>query len=253
MIKTIFLLNLVIGIISCTNSANKLNVQNNKSQAKSIITFNNVKGQAILIGEPIYLMDTDLKVINDISNQTTKLVKVTGVSDSLFNNTKDKCNAFWYVKIKIADKEGIVNGRQVFMIEDSDQDTTLLINGKKLEFLTTKCLAMGVVYQGDLMSCPVDQPVIIKDEKNNYFGLISVIHNNYYKEAIQNQDFRYFQLRFDAGYFDKIVTITPQKSGYKLSIHRGFQEGENDYDVLLKYEKGNYKAEYLNYGKIRYE
>jgi hypothetical protein len=157
------------------------------------------------------------------------------------------------VRIKIGDKEGIVNGRYVFKLERSTQDTVFTMQGRKLEFLTTECLAMGVEYQGDLMGCPVDQPVIMKDDKNNFNGLIKVITNDYYKKAINNKDFPYFQLRNDEGYSDKIVAVKIIESGIKLSIHRGFQEGENDYDVLLKYDSGKYTAEYLSYGEIKYE
>jgi len=253
---------LTIGIIGCSNTGNKTTGQYHKELLNqnttindkiSNVTFNSSKGQAILIGKPIKLLDKNLNVIDDISKWTTKYVEIIGISDSLFNDTKDICNAYWYVKIKMTDKVGIVNGRQVFKIESSDQDTSFSINGKRLEFLTTTCLAMGVTYQGDLMACPVDQPVIIKDEKNNFNGLIDVISNNYYKEAIVNQDFQYFQLRNDDGYYDKIVAVTLLESGIKLSIHRGFQEGDNDYEVLLRYDQGRYTAEYLNYGEIKYK
>lgn len=253
---------LTIGLIGCSNTGNKSNGQNDKELQNQTATINvkapkltikSTKGQAILIGKPIKLLDNNLNVIDDISEMTTKYVSITGISDTLFNDTKDICNAYWYVRIKIADKEGIVNGRQVFKIESSFQDTTFSINGRTLEFLTTKCLAMGVEYLGDLMACPVDQPVIIKDDKNNFNGLISIIPNEYYKKAINNQDFPYFQLRNDNGYSDRITSIKINESEVKLSIHRGFQEGENDYEVLLRYDKGRYTAEYLNYGKIKYE
>lgn len=253
---------LTIGLIGCSNTGNKSNGQNDKelqNQTTTIddkapkVTIKSTKGQAILIGKSIKLLDNNLKVVDDISKMTTKYVNITGISDTIFNDTKDFCDSYWYVRIKIGNKEGIVNGRQVFKIEGSDQDTAFLINGGKIEFLTTTCQAMGVVYQGDLMACPVDQPLIIRDEKNSFNGLIHVIPNDYYKEAIVNQDFQFFQLRSDNGFLDKIVAITLHDSGIKLSIHRRFQEGENDYEVLLRFDKGRYTAEYLNYGKIKYE
>ncbi len=247
---------LIIGLTGCSNSESKTNRLINKdvkNQTLTKVNFKSIRCQAILIGDSIRFLDNNLNVVDDISEMTTKYVEITGISDTLFNDTKEICDAYWFVRIKFANKEGIVNGRQVFKIEESFQDTTFSIDGRNLQFLTTKCLAMGIEYQGDLMACPVDQPVIIKDGKNNFNGLINVISNDYYKKAIDNQDFQYFQLRNDDGYSDRIAAVTINESGIKLSIHRGFQEGENDYEVLLRYDQGKYTAEYLNYGEIKYE
>jgi hypothetical protein len=248
---------LAFGFISCSNYGQQkiaiVDKEINQTNNTSKVNFKTVKSQAILIGKPIKLLDSNLNIIADISNMTSKFVEITGVSDTIFNDTKDLCNAFWYVKIKIANKEGIVNGKQVFKIEDSDQVISKVINGKKVEFQTTLCMAMGVEYNGELMDCPIDQPVIINDEANNFKGLIRVIPNEYLKEAVWNKDFEFFQLLNDGGHHDKIVEITPHESGLKLSIHRIFQEGQNDFDVLLRYNKGEYQAEYLNYGEIKYE
>lgn len=258
----LLLLTLSFGIFSCSNSAIKINGQKDKElqfeiekkiENASNVSFKKIKGQAILVGNSIKLLDNNLKVIEDISNLTTKFVEITGISDSLFNDTKEICNAYWYVQIRTSDKEGIVNGRQVFKIESSNQDTTILLNGKRLEFLTTACLAMGIEYQGDLMDCPTDQPLIVRDEKNNFYGLVEVVPNDFYKKAISNTEFKYFQLRSDAGFLDIIVSLEFHESTIKLKIHRQFQEGENDYQVLLRYDRNKYTAEYLNYGEIKYE
>ena len=116
-------------ILSCSCSANKTNVKNdrdqqnetiNKIEIVSKISFKKVTGRAILVGNKIKLFDNDLNLIEDISNLKTKFIEITGISDSIFNDTKDICNAFWYVKIKTSNKEGIVNGRCVFKIENSN-------------------------------------------------------------------------------------------------------------------------------------
>jgi hypothetical protein len=245
---------LLLTLILFLNAEQNASAQGRKElQNRNKVTFKHTKASAILIGKSIKLLNKDLKVIGDIMGSPNTFFEITGVSDTIYNDTKDICNAYWYVKIKVDNKEGIVNGRYVFKLESSNKDMVFSINGKKVEFLTTTCMAMGVEYLGDLMACPVDQPVVFKDENNNFSGLVNVIPNNYYKQAIVNQDFAYFQLRNDNGYSDKIVAATPYQWGIKLSIHRSFQEGENNYDVLLKYKQGKYTAEYLNYGKIKYD
>lgn len=257
----LFLL-LAFNICACSNSTNKENVLSTSvdnlktkelNQKVPSVTFKNTEGQAILIGDKIELLDQDLKPIEDISNLSREIVEIKGVSDSLFNLTKEICNAYWYVRIKTGDKEGIVNGRQVYKIINSNQDTSILINGSRFEILTTEFFGMGVEYLGDLMGCPVDQPILIRDGINGFFGLVSVIQNDIYNEAVWNHDFSFFQLRNDDVSYDKIVSIIPTDSNIRLKIHRIFQEGENDYEVLLKFDHKKYTAEYLNYGEIKYE
>jgi hypothetical protein len=217
------------------------------------LKFKEINAQAVLIGEKIELLNKDLKPIDDISDLTGTIVDVVGVSDSLFNNSEDFCNSFWYVKIKSPNKIGIVNGRKVFRIRDSKQDTSFTVNGNHIEILMTEFFGMGVVYQGDLMGCQVDLPIIIKDSENKYYGLVNLIPNEYSKKASWDNEFPFFEIRDDDGAYDKIVSIITEGTKIKLKIHRRWQEGENDFDVLLEYNKGKYTAEYLNIGKIKYE
>ena len=217
------------------------------------LNFIEVARQSVLIGEKIELLDKNLKTIEDISNLTGKIVNIKGISDSLFNNSEDICKAFWYVKIETENVKGVVNGRQVFEIQNSNQDTSFTIDSNNIEILTTDFLGMGVDYEGDLMGCPVDQPVLIRDTKNNYFGLVDLIQNEYSKKASWDNEYPFFEIRSDDGCYDKIESITKDGTGFILKIHRNWQEGENDYEVLLKFADNKYIAEYLNFGEIKHE
>ncbi|MDD4697642.1 MAG: hypothetical protein PHR52_08910, partial [Fermentimonas sp.] len=210
------------------------------------------KGQAILMGKSIKIYDNNLNVSEELSNMPPRIVDIIGISDSLFNDTKENCNAFWYVKVRGEKINGIVNGRQVFKIQNSNQDTCFTVVGNQIEILTTNFLGMGVYYNGDLMGCPVDQPILIKDKKNNYFGLVDLIHNEYSKKAIWNNKYPFFEIRNDDGCKDIIKSINIEGAKIIFKINRQFQEGENDYEVLLKFENGKYIAEYLNYGEVKY-
>jgi hypothetical protein len=259
---------IIISFYSCSNSQKKeirqksIQEQNINDSLTNIETldknvkelkFKEVNGQAVLIGEKIELLDKNLKTIDDISNLTGKIVNMKGVSDSLFNNTKDICEAFWYVNIESDNITGIVNGRNVFKIQKSNQDTSFIMNGNQIEILTTKFLGMGVEYEGDLMGCPVDQPILIKDSKNNYFGLVDLIQNEYSKKASWDNEYPFFEIRSDDGCYDKIESIIADGTEIKLKIHRRWQEGENDFEVLLNFADNKYQAEFLTFGEIKYE
>jgi len=268
------LINLIIIILSfyaCTNSEKKEGNKEIVQQPQIVdtliktetlknsieeIKFTETSGEAILIGEKIKLLDNELKVIADISNLAGKIVDIKGVSDSLFNQAKDFegfCKAFWYVKIQSNTINGIVNGRQVFKILDLKEGKKITNEGNSIELLRTKFFGMGVAYQGDLMGCPVDQPIVLKDTANNYYGLVDLIQNKFSKEASRGTAYPFFELRNDEGGYDNIDTLIANKTKIRLSIHREFQEGDNISEVILSFNNGKYTAEYLNFGEVKYE
>ena len=230
----------------------KLQVEKKKND-KEKISFTNSSGDAVLIGEKIELLNADLKVVADISNLAGTMVTIKGVSDSLFDQSEDFCESFWYVKIQNDTMNGIVNGRQVFKVLKGNESEKFTIEGNCIEFLRTEFFGMGVAYQGDLMGCPVDQPILIKDTAHKYYGLVEMKANEFSKQASWGTAYPYFELKNDDGGYDHIDTLLQEGSKFKLKIHRGFQEGENDSDVLLHFEKGKYKAEYLNFGEVKYD
>lgn len=262
---------IILCLNSCSNSQNQKGEQNivdapqivdsliNTETIKNDIEdikFTETYGQAVLIGEDIELLDNNLKGIADISYLSGKIVDLKGISDSLFNQGKNFegfCKAFWYVEIQGEEINGIVNGRQVFKILDLRQGESSIKEGKSIEIFRTEFFGMGVVYQGDLMGCPVNQPVVIKDVSNNYYGLVDLVLNEYSKKASWDNEYPFFELRDDDGASDMIESINSEGTKYRLKIHRSYQEGENDYEVLLYFDNEKYKAEYLNFGEIKYE
>jgi hypothetical protein len=213
------------------------------------LKFNKLDAKAVLIGEQINLLSDNLESIKDISEYSEKIIQVLAVSDSLFVDQDDFCNSYWLVKIKIGEFTGIVNGRQVFKLLEGK---TYWPNDKKIEIFKTQFFGMGIDYDGELLGCPVDQPIILKDDERNYFGLVNLMPNELSGKARWDNTYQFFELRNDDGYNDEITSIEVKQSSYILKIHRNFMEGENDFKVKLQYEYKMYSAEFVHFGEIEY-
>ncbi|MFN3404774.1 MAG: hypothetical protein ACK40G_11800 [Cytophagaceae bacterium] len=95
-----------------------------------------------------------------------------------------------------------------------------------------------------------NQPVVISDSRSGYTGLIKVKPSAYSSKARWKDDYLYFELLDDDGAFDKIISIVPERTGFIIKIHREFQEGWNEFDVLISTDGEQYFAEHLNYGEV---
>lgn len=242
-----------------SNNTDRTNVVDTIINAKKKLTFINkikftkVKGEAVIIGDNIKLLDFNLKPISDISNLSGKIVNIRAVSDSLFNQAEDFegfCKSYWYVEIEKNKTKGIVNGRNIFKILDEKKYT---IKGNIIEIFRTEFFGMGVTYEGDLMGCPVNQPIVIKDTVKKYYGLVNLVSNQYSKEANRNTSYPFLELKSDDGALDEIETIIENKNYVTLKVNRTFQEGNNISEIKLQFENEKYIAEYLNFGEIKYE
>ncbi len=68
-----------------------------------------------------------------------------------------------------------------------------------------------------------------------------------------DEEYTFFEIRNDDGCYDKIHSIVTEGNTIQLKIHRRWQEGKNDFEVLLKFTGNKYTAEFLNFGEITYE
>jgi len=233
----------IIVFIFLTIIVNFSNAQTSK------LKFNKLETRAVLIGENIKLLNDNLAPFIDISEYSEKIVQVTAVSDSLLVNQDDFCNSYWLVKIKIGNLTGIVNGRRVFKLLEGK---TYWLNHKKVEIFKTEFFGMGIAYDGELLGCSVDQPIVIKDDSNKYFGLVNLIRNELSGKARWDNNYKFFELRNDEGYNDVVTSIEAYDSSFKLKVHRNFMEGENDFEVKLQYNNKKYSAELVHFGEIKY-
>jgi hypothetical protein len=222
-----------------------------KSFEKKLITFKGHKGRAVLIGENIDVLDNELQSVTTLNESS--IVEIVGLSDSLFQKTDDYCDAFRYVKIKTDSQKGIIDGRNVYELTELQQDTSFNYNDKEFDIKTTSFFGIGVSDDDGLTFCSkYHEPVVLIESDSNQPKLIEIIKNDISKEAFWEYDFKYFELMANDGAYDKINAIEQTESGVILTIKREFQEGWNEYQVQLKLSEKTYKAEYLNYGEIKY-
>ena len=57
----------------------------------------------------------------------------------------------------------------------------------------------------------------------------------------------------DEGCGEKVQSVKKTSEGIVLKVHREFQEGYTDYEILLTKEEQGYKATYLNYPERKYD
>lgn len=256
--KLLFFPLLFLGIHACSNSQNTdqksdiTRTDNQELVESKKIQFNNLTEKAVLIGEEITLLDSKLSSIKDITHWNGEIVDVIGVSDSLFNASEYICNAYWYVKIIVGDKEGVVNGRKVFRIIESEPTKSFTIKGNLIEIYKSHYYGMGITHEEDLVGCDIDKPVVLKDTANSYFGLVDLIQNEYSKQASWETAYPFFELIEDDGGYDRIDSVIFEGTKIRLKIQREFQEGMNESEVILSYSDNKYTAKYLNFGETKY-
>lgn len=215
------------------------------------ITFKEITGEAVLIGKNITLHDTELNKIRTSEEGT--VVKLRGVSDSLFLKTDDYCDAFKYVKIEGDSIDLLVDGRNVYQISNSKQDTSFQYQNKEYELKATSFYGVGFANDDGLTFCSkYYEPVVLTEKESGHPKLISLLKNNILKEATRNNEFNFLELQDNDQARDKIEKIEIVETGVILTIKREFQEGWNTIQVRLILNSTDYQSEYLNYGEINY-
>ena len=227
-----------------TNATNQVN-----------LTFNDQSGQAILLGENIDILDINLNKVSTLKEGT--VVNMLGISDSLFQKTNDYCNSFRYVKISLDRKEFLVNGRNIYQIgnlyDTNGQDTLFNFQDKEFELKTTSFFGIGVADDDGLTFCSnYYEPIVLFDKKLNSTKFVHLSKNDVSSEATWKDEFDYFILMANDGALDKIENIEEVSNGVILTIKREFQEGWNRYRVKFVLDRGEYHAEYIDYGEISY-
>lgn len=243
-----FLFALIMILTSACAQDNKLTQaevarQTTHISTDKLIDFQNVNFKGILIGENIKLLDDDFDEIKDISYLNEQFVEIIAVSKVSYklNPADAYCDEAKYVRIKIEELEGYVDGKKVFQLLENNPSKSVNVENNEISLIPTNYFGIGVADDDGLTFCASNTPVIFKDNLANYKGLVKMVKNENYKE-----DYPYFEIRADDGAYDQIKSIETQGDRYLIKIEREYQEG--GVKLLLsiyKDKNGIYLAEIL--------
>ena len=216
------------------------------------LTFKNENGEALLLGDKITALDSNLTPLNTLTLNAGQQIELIASSDSLFNKTEDYCNGVKYVKVRLDNKSFLVDGRCVYKAEiTSDQNKSVKLENDNLELVTTSYFGIGTSDDEGLTFCSkFFEPLLVKND--NTYRFIKLIHNELTEKASWNKDALYFELYANDGAYDKISQISTADNEIILTIHREYQEGENDFKVRLTNKDGQFYAEHIEVGEIKY-
>jgi hypothetical protein len=207
--------------------------------------FSNYQVKAVLIGQKIELFDENNKVIKDISNLNEKIVSVLAISNkiNLHKNVSD-CNEYKWVKIKIDNEIGFVDGTYLYELIEHKQNQKKQIGTDEIEIILTKNMGQREFDENDdPLYCFSDKPIIFKDKASKYEGLIKTLKNKF----SENNKY-YFEIADDDGAGDEIETIEKINEQYILTIKRFYQEGEGNLKVsIYKNNRGKFVAEIIEF------
>ena len=207
------------------------------------ITFNKINGKAILLGQSIKLLDDNLQEIEDISYLNEHVVDLIESSTSYFkiNPGDDYCEEFKYIRIKINDFEGLVDGRKVYEIMDRKHNKEFVFESNSVSLKATKYFGIDVTDDDGLTFCSVNTPVFIKDTSANYGGIVTMIKNKNY----QNK-YPYLELKDDNMELDEVISLEKEANKYILCIKRIYQEGGAQLKIeIYKDDSNKYVAEII--------
>lgn len=248
-----FLFALLITLTSACAQDNKLahseaTKQTTHISIDKLIDFQNVNFKGILIGENIKLLDDDFDEIKDISYLSEQFVEIVAVSKVSYklNPADEYCDEAKYIRIKTKDFEGYVDGRKVFQLLENNQRKSVTIANNEISLIPTSYFGIGVANDDGLTFCSSNTPVIFKDVRANYEGLVKMVKNKNYEG-----EYPYFEIREDDGAYDQIKSIEKQGNKYLVKIEREYQEGGANLLIsIYKDKSGIYYAEILEHKNI---
>ncbi len=212
--------------------------------------FSNYQAKAVLIGQKIELFDENNKVIKDISNLNEKIVAVLAISDKInFHKNASDCNEYKWVKIKIDNEIGFVEGTYLYELFEHKQNQKKQIGTDEIEIILTKNMGQREFDEtGDPLYCFSDKPIVFIDKASKYEGVIKTLKNKF----SENNKY-YFEIADDDGAGDEIKTIEKINEQYILTIERHYQEGVGNLKVsIYKDNSGKFIAEITEF-KRNYE
>lgn len=243
--KDILLTILATLLFSCSNNvqSQKLISEQDKQTEFNVMTHQNL---GIILVDSLNVYDKNRNVIGKTMNTLGQMVTIDSVSISKFTVSKstNRCNLHNFIHVKGSKINGWVYGQSVFEAEQSNRDTSFVIDGISFKIIPTKNFGIGVYDEElDLLSfCGQgsQSPILLYNSKFVKYEYIPVDHKETYSET-------YVTLDNHDGWSDRIKRLGFVNDTLKLFIEREYQEGFADIEIEIYINDKQSKANVANY------
>ena len=221
------------------------------------IAFKREKGEAILMGDMIATYDKKGKFLEYRTDIDRKFVTIKAISELMYNDTQEYCNEYHFVKAELPNGEPLIlDGRRVYKLLEKPFEKVFDAS-QAIRIYRTEYYGQPI-FTDELTGCgsPFDPVVLVSID--GFKGLVTLEKNeiahqvfNYDHSSRGKVDF--LEFCNDEGCGEKVQSVKKTSEGIVLKVHREFQEGYTDYEILLTKKEQGYKATYLNYPERKYD
>ena len=229
----------------------------NIPDGESDIAFKREKGEAILMGDTIATYDKKGKFLEYRMDLDRKFVTIKAISELMYNDTQEYCNEYHFVKAELPNGEPLIlDGRRVYKLQEKPFEKVFDAS-QAIRIYRTEYYGQPI-FTDELTGCdsPFDPVVLVSID--GFKGLVTLEKNeiahqvfNYDHSSRGKVDF--LEFCNDEGCGEKVQSVKKTSEGIVLKVHREFQEGYTDYEILLTKKEQGYKATYLNYPERKYD
>ena len=229
----------------------------NIPNGESDIAFKREKGEAILMGDTIATYDKKGKFLEYRMDLDRKFVTIKAISELMYNDTQEYCDEYHFVKAELPNGEPLIlDGRRVYKLQEKPFEKVFDAS-QAIRIYRTEYYGQPI-FTDELTGCgsPFDPVVLVSID--GFKGLVTLEKNeiahqvfNYDHSSRGKVDF--LEFCNDEGCGEKVQSVKKTSEGIVLKVHREFQEGYTDYEILLTKKEQGYKATYLNYPERKYD
>ena len=222
----------------------------------SDITFKREKGEAILMGDTIATYDKKGKFLEYRMDLDRKFVTIKAISELMYNDTQEYCNEYHFVKAELPNGEPLIlDGRRVYKLQEKPFEKVFDAS-QAIRIYRTEYYGQPI-FTDELTGCgsPFDPVVLVSID--GFKGLVTLEKNEIAHQVFNDHSSRgkvdFLEFCNDEGCGEKVLNAELTSDGIVLKVHREFQEGYTNYEILLTKEEQGYKATYLNYPERKYD
>lgn len=223
----------------------------------SDIAFKREKGEAILMGDTIATYDKKGKFLEYRMDLDRKFVTIKAISELMYNDTQEYCNEYHFVKAELPNGEPLIlDGRRVYKLQEKPFEKVFDAS-QAIRIYRTEYYGQPI-FTDELTGCeaPFDPVVLVSID--GFKGLVTLEKNDLAHEVVNYNDplrrkVDFLEFCYSEGCGEKVQSAKKTSEGIVLKVHREFQEGYTDYEILLTKEEQGYKATYLNYPERKYD